>query len=147
MIMTQQEYLEKLCKGYSAYYDITMAEKNDFPLLAELEMHKTETKTAFLGALTLAEIKTNHYLYVFGTEDLTEDVLDNCCEVAKKKALKKIKPDSTHMESLVTVLFLYNKVEDSVLKKAKKKKFTKNFLFSFHGWMRFEIKAINLSTK
>ncbi|MDO4218487.1 MAG: hypothetical protein Q4C78_00640 [Synergistaceae bacterium] len=145
MVVTQQEYLEKLCKSYSAYYDISMAEKNAFPLLAELEMHKTETKTAFLGVLTLAEIKTNHYIYVFGTENLTEDVLDSCCEVARKKALKKIKPDSTHMESLVTALFLYNKTENSVLKKAKKKKFTKSFLFSFHGWMRFETKTINLS--
>ncbi len=146
MIMTQQEYLEKLCKSYSAHYDITMAEKNAFPLLAELEMHKTETKTAFLGVLPLAEVKTNHYLYVFGTENLTEDALDSCCEIAKTKALKKIKPDSTHMESLVTAFFLYNQAEDSVLKKAKKKKWAKSFLFSFHGWMRFETKAINLNT-
>lgn len=144
--MTQQEYLEKLCKSYYAYYDITMVDKNETPLLAELEMHKTETKTAFLGALTLAEIKTNHYLYVFGTDDLTEDALDKCSEIAKTKALKKIKPDSSHMESLVTALLLCNQAEDRMLKKAKKKKWTKSFLFSFHGWMRFETKAVNLST-
>lgn len=144
--MTQEEYLKKMCEKYSAYYDITIADKNEAPLLAELEMHREESKTAFLGAMTLATVKTHHYLYVFGTESLTCDVLDFCCDIAKSRAQQKIKPDSTHMESVVTALFLYCNSEESVLKKARKKKFTKSFLFSFHGWMRFETNTVNLST-
>ena len=66
-----------------------------------------------------------------------------CRDYAYDEGMKVINPKPGHMYSYITTIFVYDTCDKETENLIKKCKISKNFKFSFHGWMDFHIACIN----
>lgn len=146
MAMTLRERLEKLLNAYSHHYDIARdvsVEGGSFPAAAFYflrdEHYLVRRDKKFYA------IEQYDYTYFYLTENLDAGTLEAQIELSRRAGLGQIKPHKEHMCSYVTLVILADAIAPEAVKRIKRTRFRKNFLFSFHGWMEYRIAAMDCS--
>ena len=131
---TRDTLLPRLLRSYAAYYDVEPMEAQE-PLVATAFFHVHGTKYVLSKKAELWATDNNEYVYFFSVPHLTEEVVDQCIQLAYDRGMEHIHPDKNHMSSYIVALFLCGTYTEEAMKKVKRCRMRKSFQFSLKGWM------------
>ena len=131
---TRDTLLPRLLRSYAAYYDVEPMEAQE-PLVATAFFHVHGTKYVLSKKAELWATDNNEYVYFFSVPHLTEEVVDQCIQLAYDRGMEHIHPDKNHMSSYIVALFLCDTYTEEAMKKVKRCRMRKSFQFSLKGWM------------
>lgn len=135
--MKSTEYVEELAKKYERYFDIYMNHTvlgSKFELYAEYRLRNE--KYILVKSAQLYVFENFEYCFVKCISDTPgmED-LDNFTEFLINAAGEMVKPNEGHMSTYITGVMVCDKsVPDDIIKKARRFKYSKDFLFTLKGW-------------
>lgn len=88
----------------------------------------------------------NEHCIVKSANIITEESLSDFYSYLKKCCNDLICPHIDHKTTYITGILLINggQIQDSLIKKVKKLKYTKNYRFSFYGWSIVRLMVIDL---
>ena len=135
--------IDKILKSYEVYYDVEKCENKSLPLVATCEFHVHNEKYVLSKKAQLWSSDANEYIYIFKTDTLTKNMFVQCRDYAYDEGMRVINPKPGHMYSYISTIFVYDTCDKETENLIKKCKISKNFKFSFHGWMDFHIACIN----
>ena len=144
---TRQEYLNKLLDAYSHHYDIqrdVAVEGGSFPAMAIFFLRDENyliTKKHVLSA-----VENHEYVYFYLAEHLDAKTLQEQIRITREDGLGRIRPHKEHMSSMVTLVVLADTIDEEAKKLIKKTRFHKNYRLALHGWMEYQIAAMEIST-
>ena len=132
---TRDTLLPRLLRSYAAYYDVEPMEAQE-PLVATAFFHVHGTKYVLSKKAELWATDNNEYVYFFSVPHLTEEVFDQCIQLAYERGMEHIHPDKNHMSSYIVALFLCDTYTEEAMKKVKRCRMRKSFQFSLKGsWL------------
>lgn len=135
--LSREEILERLLSAYSSYFDIERAEDSQAPLAASCHFHVRSAKYVLIKKAELWSASSNEHMYIFSVPELTEELYRACEKQAYEEGMALIEPNSNHMYTYITAVFLCDSCTEGALKLLKKCRLYKSFHFSLHGWMEF----------
>ena len=144
--MTKQERLERLLNAYSHHYDIerdVVIDGVSFPAIAIYYLRDENyliTKKHVLNA-----VENHEYVYFYLTDHLDAETLKNKIDFTRNDGLGRIKPHKEHMSSMVTMVILADTIDPEAKALIKKTRFRKNYRLALHGWMEYQIAAMEIS--
>ena len=116
---TRDTLLPRLLRSYAAYYDVEPMEAQE-PLVATAFFHVHGTKYVLSKKAELWATDNNEYVYFFSVPHLTEEVVDQCIQLAYDRGMEHIHPDKNHMSSYIVALFLCDTDTEEAMKKVKR---------------------------
>ena len=136
---TREELLERMLKGYQAYFDIERYEEreDDLPLMAHCRFYVHSEKYVLVKKAKLWDADSNEYVYIFSVPELTKEIFEQCKDYAYEEGMKLIDPKPGHMYTYITAIFICDTCTPEAKKLLKKCRIYKSFHFSLHGWMDF----------
>ena len=140
----KDKILEKILRSYESYYDIENCQENDVPLVAKCEFHVHNEKFVLTKKAKLWDADANEYVYIFKTNNLTNELFTKCKDFAYTNGMNLINPKPGHMYSYISAIFICDSCDEEAERTLKKCKIFKNFKFSIHGWMDYHTTCINL---
>ena len=142
-----QERLNKLLNAYSHKYDIERDVTVDgayFPATATFFLRDENYLISKKHVLSAYE--NYDYTYFYITEHLDAETLRQQIELTKRLGMARVKPHKEHMSSLVTLVILVDTIDEEAKKLIQKTRFHKNYRLALHGWMEYQIAAMEIST-
>ena len=121
--MTRQEAVDRLCDVYAGSYDVTRCEENEHALAATMDFYATAEKYVLSKKAKLWQANSFEYVYLFNVPHLTKEIYERCEKLAYEQGMARIQPNSTHMYTYITALFVCE--------------LYKSFKLSYWGWMDF----------
>ena len=85
---TREELLERMLKGYQAYFDIERYEEreDDLPLMAHCRFYVHSEKYVLVKKAEALEMRTsNEYVYIFSVPELTKGDLSRSVRIRPMK--------------------------------------------------------------
>ena len=147
MDLTREQCLNKLLDAYSHNYDIerdVAVEGGSYPAMAIYYLRDENYLVSRQHVLSAVE---NHeYVYFLLQEHLDVETLRRHIETTKADGLGRIKPHKEHMSSMVTLVIVADTIDEEAKKLIKKTRFHKNYRLALHGWMEYQIAAMEIST-
>ena len=147
MEMTKQDRLEKLINAYSHHYDIerdVVIDGVSFPAMA---IYYLRDENYLINKKHVLNAVENHeYVYFYLTDHLDAETLQNKIDFTRNDGLGRIKPHKEHMSSMVTMVILADTIDPEAKALIKKTRFRKNYRLALHGWMEYQIAAMEIST-
>ena len=143
--MDNKGVLDSLLRSFASYYDVkTEGVLPPFAAQATFNMHNEQY--FLVKAAQIAQIDSNEFVYIASEENLNQQKVNELAEAAWSDGLSKVKPNSNHRNSDVTLIIICNTIEENSFSLVKKLKHYKSFLFGFHGWSNFRALAYEVST-
>ena len=145
---TREELLERMLKGYQAYFDIERYEEreDDLPLMAHCRFYVHSEKYVLVKKAKLWDADSNEYVYIFSVPELTKEIFERCKDYAYEEGMKLIDPKPGHMYSYITPVFICDTCTKEAEKALMRCRIYKSFHFSLHGWMDHHTALVELST-
>ena len=147
MDLTREQCLSKLLAAYSHHYDIEQdvtVEGEHYPAMAIYYLRDENYLVSRQHVLSAVE---NHeYVYFLTLEHLDAETLRRHIETTKADGLGRIKPGKDHMSSMVTLVVIADTIGEEAKSLIKKTRFHKNYRLALHGWMEYQIAAMEIST-
>ena len=128
------QYTTRLLRSYQQIYNIRAIENHHLPLVATADLEMRNSRYMLSKKAIIWSLEAYEYCYIFQVDNLSADICKNCLDFIAEDGFNKVKPNSEHMVSYITGIFLcknYNEQAITILTKYKKRK---SFKFSFHGW-------------
>ena len=148
MDMTLEARLEQLLNAYSIYYDIqrdVTVEGSEFP--ASAIYYLRDENYLISKKHVLNAVENHEYVYFYLSEHLDAADLQHQIDVTLRDGLGRIKPHREHMSSRVTLVVLADIIDPEAVALLKKTRFRKNYRLALHGWMEYQIAAMECSTQ
>ena len=145
LALTREEILDRLFKGYEAYFDIERYEEeraDGIPLKGHCRFYVHSEKYVLVKKAKLWDADSNEFVYVFSVPELTEDIFEKCKSYAYEEGMKLIDPKPGHMYSYITAVFVCDTCTPGAKKALQKCRVYKSFHFSWYGWMNLHTAAI-----
>jgi hypothetical protein len=145
LALTRNEILDRLFRGYEAYFDIERYEEeraDGIPLAGHCRFFVHSEKYVLVKRAKLWDADSNEFVYVFSVPQLTEEVFERCKNYAYEEGMKLIDPKPGHMYSYITAVFVCDTCTPGAKKALTKCKIYKSFHFSWYGWMNVHTAAI-----
>ena len=92
---TRDTLLPRLLRSYAAYYDVEPMEAQE-PLVATAFFHVHGTKYVLSKKAELWATDNNEYVYFFSVPHLTEEVFDQCIQLAYERGMEHISGQESH---------------------------------------------------
>lgn len=147
MEMTKQAPLEKLLNAYSHHYDIerdVVIEGGSFPAMAIYYLR--DENYLINKKHVLSAVENHEYVYFYLTDHLDAATLQQQIDLTRNDGLGRIKPHKEHMSSMVSLVILADTIDTEAKALIKKTRFRKNYRLALHGWMEYQIAAMEIST-
>ena len=147
MEMTKQERLEKLLNAYSHHYDIVRdvkVEGGEFS--AGAVYYLRDENYLITKKHVLSAVENHEYVYFYLTDHLDAATLAHQIEISRNDGLGRIRPHKEHMSSMVALVILADTIDPEAKELIKKTRFRKNYRLALHGWMEYQIAAMEIST-
>ena len=147
MALSREECLQTLLNAYSHHYDIerdVTVGGSSFPAMAIFFLRDENyliTRKHVLNA-----VENHEYVYFYLTEHLDAETLREQINITREDGLGRIRPHKEHMSSLVTLVILADTIDEEAKKLIQKTRFHKNYRLALHGWMEYQIAAMEIST-
>ena len=147
MNITQTERLQKLLDAYSHQYDIDREGAlggGEFPATATYFLR--DENYLISKKHVLSAVENHEYVYFYLAEHLDAATLQQQIETTRNDGLGRIKPHREHMSSMVTLVILADTIAPEAKALIQKTRFRKNYRLALHGWMEYQIAAMEIST-
>ena len=141
-VLTREQVIEVLLKNYRPFYNITMCEESQKPLIAECDFFEQNEKYVLSRKANLYTTKAEEFLYLIDVDHLTKDLFHKWLTYCHEEGMKKANIGPNHMYTYITPVFICNTCDEDAAKAIKKCRIYKSFHFSLHGWMDVHTCAI-----
>jgi len=145
MSIDRTEFAEVLKDSYSAYYNITPREDSQLPLLFRADYFSRAEQYWLSKKITVWANETNEYAYIFSAPKFDTELADRCIDFALEEALPLVKPHKEHQFTNVKVLLLADSFDAETRKAVQKRKFTKSYNHSLHGFTNLHCAAVDMA--
>lgn len=148
MGIEREKFLETLADSFGAYYDIHMAEGEcELPLVFRADYYSRAERYWLTKSIPIWGNETNEFAYIFSAPTFDEALAARCIDYALAEALPMVKPHKEHQYTNIKVILVAGSVDKETAKYVKKRSFTKNYKFSFHGFSTLKSAVVDLSEK
>ena len=147
MTIEMQNRLEKLLSAYSHQYNIdrdVTVEGGSFPATATFFLR--DENYLISQQHVLSAVENYDYTYFYITDHLDAATLQQQIDLTMKVGSARVKPHREHMSSFVSLVILADTIDEEAKKLIKKTRFHKNYRLALHGWMEYQIAAMEVST-
>ncbi len=142
--MNLSDALEKILYSFQAYYNIKR--EVEAPFTAEAEFLSHNEQYFLIKKAKVAEINSNEHVFFYTSESLDITTLNELDECAWNRGLARVKPDSNHRNTDITLIIIADQIQPDAVKLIRKLKHYKSYLFTLHGWSSYRLIAVELST-
>lgn len=142
--MTREELINRILETYEPYYDITLCEGDGY-LKATADFHEEQHGFILVRRAEMWSAGRHEYCFIYSAPRFTTDVFKECVEKTRNLGEEKVDPAPGHMSSSIVAVFICDEADPEAVKALKKYRFTKNFKFSFNGWMEVHTALAALS--
>ena len=130
---TRDEMVEKLLKSYRSYYNITMFEEEERPLVARCDYFESAQRYVVSKKAELWSANCEEFLYLFTVPHLTKEIYAHCENVVREDGMQRMHIGPGHMYSYLTAIIICDTCEEDAARALKKSRIHKSFRFSLHG--------------
>lgn len=145
--MERENFIEILKDSYSAYYNIIPAADGEAPLAFRADYFSRNEKYWLTKNIKVWGNETNEFAYIFTAPSFDKTAVDECVSKALDESLPRVRPHKEHQYTNVKVIFVADTLDKGVTDHIHKKKFSKSYKFSLHGYTELKAGAVDLSGK
>lgn len=146
MGIERDKFLETLADSFSAYYDLHMPQADTgLPLAFRADYHSRAERYWLSKNIPIWGNETNEFAYIFSAPTFDRDLAAKCIDFALEHGLPMVKPHKEHQYTNVKVILLADNVDKDTAAYVKKRSFSKNYKFSFHGFSTLKSAIVDLS--
>ena len=146
--MERAEFLEKLSDSYSAYYDLhPEAEADGLPLAFRADYFSRSERYWLSKNIPIWGNETNEYAYIFSAPSFDVELAGKCIDFALADGLPRVKPHKEHQYTNVKVILIADSFDEATISFVRKRKFSKSYKFSLHGFTDLKAAAVSLSER
>lgn len=145
--MNREEFIQILKDSYSAYYNIIPVAPSAAPLAFRADYFSRDEKYWLTKSIPIWGNETNEFAYVFAAPSFDRAAVDECVGEALNESLPRVRPHKEHQYTNVKVVFVADALDRDVADYIHKKKFSKSYKFSLHGYTELKAGAVDLSEK
>lgn len=142
--MNLSDALDKILYSFQAYYNIKR--EVEAPFTAEAEFLSHNEQYFLIKKAKVAEINSNEHVFFYTSDSLNITTLNELDECAWNRGLARVKPDSNHRNTDITLIIIADQIQPDAMKLIRKLKHYKSYMFTFHGWSNYRLIAVELST-
>ena len=145
--MDRAEFLDVLKDSFSAYYDVFPGNEGaaSLPLAFRADYFSRAEKFWLSKKITIWANETNEFAYIFSAPSFDAELVDRCIDYAMAQGLPRVRPHKEHQYTNIKVIFVADALDDSIVDHIRKKKFSKNYKFSLHGFTELKTAAVDLN--
>ena len=146
--MERCDFLPVIQESFSAYYDIypnTDGCETALPLAFRADYFSRAEKYWLSKNIKIWANETNEFAYIFSSESFDTQTVDECVKYALEQGLPRVKPHKEHQYTNIKVIFVADSFDADTIKNIQKKKFSKNYKFSLHGFTELKTAAVDMS--
>lgn len=148
MTTQREKFLDTVADSFSAYYDLHMAQgEQALPLAFRADYFSRAERYWLTKNIPIWGNETNEFAYIFSAPAFDRDLAARCIDYALEEALPLVRPHKEHQYTNIKVILLADTVDAEVARYVKKRSFTKNYKFSFHGFSTLKSAIVDLSTR
>lgn len=148
MRIEREKFLEAVTDSFSAYYDLHMVPaEQELPLAFRADYFSRSERYWLSKNIPIWGNETNEFAYIFSAPVFDQTLAAKCIDYALDEALPLVKPHKEHQYTNVKVILLADSVDEDVARYVKKRSFTKNYKFSFHGFSTLKSAIVDLGTQ
>ena len=145
--MDRAEFLEVLKDSYSAYYNIIPGGDDGSPLAFRADYFSRDERYWLTKNIKIWGNETNEFAYIFQAPAFDRAAVDECIARALDESLPRVKPHKEHQYTNVKVVFVADSLCRDTIEYIKKKKFSKSYKFSLHGYTELKAGAVDLAER
>ena len=148
MAIERGKFIEVLADSYSAYYTIkdqTGQEAEGLPLAFQADYYSRDERYWLTKSVKIWANETNEFAYVFSAEEFDPALVDKCVDYALAEGLPRVRPHKEHQYTNIKVIFVCDRCDQITRKAVEKKKFSKSYRFSLHGFSELHAALVDLS--
>lgn len=145
--MDRAEFLEVLKDSYSAYYNIIPGGDDGSPLAFRADYFSRDERYWLTKNIKIWGNETNEFAYIFQAPAFDRAAVDECIARALDESLPRVKPHKEHQYTNVKVVFVADSLSRDTIDYIKKKKFSKSYKFSLHGYTELKAGAVDLAER
>lgn len=143
--MTPYEALEKLLPSYQRYYNIKREDVTE-PFTAEAEFFTHDEAYFLFKTAKLAQSESKEFVFFKALDCLDEETLRELDEKAWETGMSRVEITPIHHSSDVALVILAETITPGAAKLMKKLSHYKSYCFTFRGWSRYRLIALETST-
>lgn len=148
MTIEREKFLDTVADSFSAYYDLHMAQgEQALPLAFRADYFSRAERYWLTKSIPIWGNETNEFAYIFSAPAFDKELAARCIDYALDEALPLVKPHKEHQYTNIKVILLADTVDEDVVRYVKKRSFTKNYKFSFHGFSTLKSAIVDLNTQ
>lgn len=148
--MKREEFIPVLQDSFSAYYDIFPnddSSETELPLAFRADYFSRAEKYWLSKSIKIWANETNEFAYIFSSGGFDKKTVDDCVKYALEQGLPRVKPHKEHQYTNIKIIFLADSFDAEIAKYIQKKKFSKNYKLSLHGFTELKTAAVDMSTE
>ncbi len=150
--MMSTDYLNNILKVYGSTFDIERNYELDNKNFSAYGYFNSKAeKYILVKEVNIWEASTFEHIFFLQVEKILEKDFQEIEELIKNKIEERFVrrgekyPQKNHMSSCITVVFISStSINEEIIKKIQKFKFTKNYLFSIRGYLVTKILGVDL---
>ena len=147
MELHHEQYLTKLLNAYSHHYDIERDVTVGGQYYPAMALYYLRDENYLISRKhVLSAVENHEYVYFLMEGHLDAASLKHHIETTKADGLGRIHPTKDHMSSMVTLVVVADTIDAEAKKLIKRTRFHKNYRLALHGWMEYQIAAMEIST-
>ena len=144
--LDRDTFLAVVEDSYSAYYTIHRNEdQTELPLAFRADYYSRDEKYWFTKSVTIWANETNELCYVFCAPHFDAGTVERCLDFVIEDAVPRVKPHKEHQYTNFKAVFLADSYDEAAKTAVKKRKYTKNYNHSLHGYSMLLAAAVDLS--
>lgn len=147
MSIERDKFLETLADSFEAYYDLHPAEgTSGLPLAFRADYHSRAERYWLSKNIPIWGNETNEFAYIFSAPSFDVEQAGKCIDYALESALPMVRPHKEHQYTNIKVILVADSVGGDTAGYVKKRSFSKNYKFSFHGFSTLKSAIVDLGT-
>lgn len=143
--MTSMEALEKLLPSFQRYYNIKREDVTE-PFTAEAEFFTHDEAYFLMKTAKLAQSESKEFVFFKAMDHLSTEDLKKMDETAWNTGLSRVELTPLHHSTDVALVIIAEKIEPEAAKLIRKLSHYKSYCFTFRGWSRYRLIALETST-
>ncbi len=146
MTMDRETFLAVVEDSYSAYYTIRRDEDlTELPLAFRADYYSRDERFWLTKSVKIWGNETNELCYVFSAPRFDRDTVERCLDFVIEDAQPRVKPHKEHQYTNFKAVFIADSYDEDAKTAVKKRRFTKNYKYSLHGYSVLLTAAVDLS--
>ena len=146
MTLDRETFLAVVEDSYSAYYTIHQNEgMTELPLAFRADYYSRDEKYWFTKSVKIWANETNELCYVFCAPHFDLETAERCLDYVIEDAQPRVKPHKEHQYTNFKAVFLADSFDEAARTAIMKRRFTKNYKYSLHGYSMLMTAAVDLS--